>query len=198
MRLDGGVLCLDFVNTIPDRYDGTDRDNLVDFSDLIYWARKAKVIDTARYQWLEKEVARDPRKGMRSFATAIELRSLIYSVFSPLTHGKRIKPADLATFNKLSAHYLSLLRVSESKSGFTEQWDFGEYQLYAITAPIVKSARDLLLSGKLDRLKECPSCGWLFFDSTKNGKRKWCSMEDCGSNAKALDYYYRKKKEKKD
>jgi predicted RNA-binding Zn ribbon-like protein len=53
------------------------------------------------------------------------------------------------------------------------------------------------LSDKLERVKECPNCGWLFLDTTKNGKRRWCSMEDCGSNVKALEYYYRKKKEKK-
>jgi len=42
--------------------------------------------------------------------------------------------------------------------------------------------------------KECPNCGWLFFDKSKNGRRKWCSMQTCGSNVKALEWYHRQKK----
>ncbi|MBL0740008.1 CGNR zinc finger domain-containing protein [Chryseolinea lacunae] len=35
-----------------------------------------------------------------------------------------------------------------------------------------------------------------FWILLKNEKRKWCSMQHCGSSGKALEYYYRKKKEK--
>ncbi|MGZ6307885.1 MAG: CGNR zinc finger domain-containing protein, partial [Ktedonobacterales bacterium] len=28
-------------------------------------------------------------------------------------------------------------------------------------------------------------CAWLFFGTSKNRTRQWCSMEDCGSGAKA-------------
>ena len=36
-------------------------------------------------------------------------------------------------------------------------------------------------------VKVCPGadCGRLFIDETKNGRRKWCSMESCGNRAKA-------------
>jgi hypothetical protein len=42
IRLDGGILCFDFVNTVPDRVDGTNRDNLKNYEDLIYWAKKSE------------------------------------------------------------------------------------------------------------------------------------------------------------
>lgn len=45
------------------------------------------------------------------------------------------------------------------------------------------------------RLKRCPGtdCGWLFVDETKNGRRRWCSMETCGNRAKARRHYAREK-----
>ncbi|MFD0480100.1 CGNR zinc finger domain-containing protein [Nonomuraea thailandensis] len=36
---------------------------------------------------------------------------------------------------------------------------------------------------------ECPSCGWLFLDTTRNGSRRWCSMAMCGSQVKSRRYY---------
>jgi predicted RNA-binding Zn ribbon-like protein len=49
----------------------------------------------------------------------------------------------------------------------------------------------LLTQGQLDRLGECPSCGWLFLDTSKNRRRRWCSMATCGSRDKARRYYER-------
>lgn len=37
------------------------------------------------------------------------------------------------------------------------------------------------------------NCGWLFLDETKNGRRSWCSMALCGNRAKAARHYARSK-----
>ncbi len=196
LRLDGGVLCLDYVNTIPDRFDNSNRDLLSSLNDLIYWAKKAKAIDSAAITGLEKAVTANERKAKEFFAEAINLRSLIYSLFHPISQQQKLKSPDLDQFNKLVSRYFPFLQLSAERDGFKEQWNLDSTHFYSITAPIVKSAYELLLSDKLHRMKQCPNCGWLFLDSTKNGKRRWCSMQDCGSNVKALEYYYRKKKEK--
>jgi predicted RNA-binding Zn ribbon-like protein len=50
----------------------------------------------------------------------------------------------------------------------------------------VTSAVDLLRELPSERLKQCPGehCGWFFLDSTKRGNRRWCSMGECGQDAK--------------
>jgi predicted RNA-binding Zn ribbon-like protein len=56
------------------------------------------------------------------------------------------------------------------------------------------SAVELLTEGDLARVKQCPGaddCGWLFYDTSRNGKRRWCSMEGCGSRVKMRRYYTR-------
>ena len=49
---------------------------------------------------------------------------------------------------------------------------------------IVGSAVALLSTGPVDRLKTCGNCPWLFLDLSRNGSRRWCSMEGCGTEVK--------------
>jgi predicted RNA-binding Zn ribbon-like protein len=57
------------------------------------------------------------------------------------------------------------------------------------------SAVDTLRSLPLDRIRECEhtDCILHFADTSKAGKRRWCSMETCGNRHKAAEFYARKK-----
>ncbi|SFH60919.1 CGNR zinc finger domain-containing protein [Priestia megaterium] len=46
------------------------------------------------------------------------------------------------------------------------------------------------------RIRNCehPECRLYFVDTSKSGKRRWCSMELCGNRQKAAEFYARKKK----
>ena len=43
------------------------------------------------------------------------------------------------------------------------------------------------ISPDMDRLRMCASdtCDWLFYDSSRTGRRRWCDMNTCGNRAKA-------------
>lgn len=55
------------------------------------------------------------------------------------------------------------------------------------------AADDLLrlLAGAPDRIKQCAHehCVLWFYDTSKNGTRRWCSMTTCGNRAKAARHY---------
>ena len=53
---------------------------------------------------------------------------------------------------------------------------------------LAHAATQLLASDDLDRLRGCDDCCWLYLDRSKNRSRKWCSMADCGTNAKKRRY----------
>jgi len=46
---------------------------------------------------------------------------------------------------------------------------------------------ELVVTGEVVRLKRCAehTCGWVFWDVSKNRSRRWCSMRVCGNRAKA-------------
>jgi predicted RNA-binding Zn ribbon-like protein len=50
---------------------------------------------------------------------------------------------------------------------------------------------DMLQHGQRSRLRRCATlneCGWVFYDKSKSGARRWCSMETCGAVAKMRRY----------
>ena len=53
--------------------------------------------------------------------------------------------------------------------------------------PVVESAADALIAGELARVRRCADvrCMRVFYDTTKNGRRRWCDMSTCGNRAKA-------------
>lgn len=50
-----------------------------------------------------------------------------------------------------------------------------------------------LLERAPDRIRSCdhPDCDLWFLDTSRNGTRRWCSMERCGNRAKAKRHYDR-------
>lgn len=50
-----------------------------------------------------------------------------------------------------------------------------------------------LLVDRPDRVRRCahPACVLYFYDTSRNGTRRWCSMEACGNRAKAGRHYAR-------
>ena len=48
MRLDGGLLCLDFINSVHDRHEEPLRDYFSGIHDLIHWAKRLGVIDSKK------------------------------------------------------------------------------------------------------------------------------------------------------
>ena len=48
--------------------------------------------------------------------------------------------------------------------------------------PVAHAAVQLLTAGELDRIKVCGGCRFLFIDESKNRSRRWCSMDDCGTD----------------
>jgi hypothetical protein len=61
--------------------------------------------------------------------------------------------------------------------------------------PAWDAARDYLrlLTTAPERIRRCahPACVLWFHDTSRNGTRRWCSMEVCGNRAKAGRYYRR-------
>ena len=58
-----------------------------------------------------------------------------------------------------------------------------ESALAAIVAIVLEAEHD----GTWSRLKACrkDSCGWVFYDGSRNRSSSWCSMQICGNRVKA-------------
>lgn len=172
----GGRPALDLVNTIS--WPNTDRRH--DWFDP-----PANV--TA---WLEA-VGLDPVPVNGSDLVAIiEIRHVISDVVRPLAHSDRPPPDATGRLNELLAGANSRRFVDPDSLSWS--WPSPQETSHAFD-PALFDAAELLTAGNHDRVKHCPSCHWLFYDQTRNGQRRWCDMADCGSRAKARNYYHRTK-----
>jgi predicted RNA-binding Zn ribbon-like protein len=55
----------------------------------------------------------------------------------------------------------------------------------AVTAFLAVLAIEAFFALPRERLHSCPRCGWLFVDSSRGGRRRWCSMRTCGNREKS-------------
>jgi predicted RNA-binding Zn ribbon-like protein len=60
-------------------------------------------------------------------------------------------------------------------------------------APIVDATADLFVETESSRIRKCESCVVHFFDTSKKGARRWCSMNICGNKLKVAAYQQRKR-----
>jgi predicted RNA-binding Zn ribbon-like protein len=60
-------------------------------------------------------------------------------------------------------------------------------------APIIDGVADLLTETETSRIRKCESCVVHFFDTSKKGSRRWCSMNICGNKLKVAAYQRRKR-----
>ena len=59
--------------------------------------------------------------------------------------------------------------------------------------PFLDGAADLLSEPENDRIRQCEACVVHFFDTSKKGSRRWCSMNICGNKLKVAAYQRRKR-----
>jgi predicted RNA-binding Zn ribbon-like protein len=80
--------------------------------------------------------------------------------------------------------------------GFAWDWAAAPARLERVLWPLARSAADLLVAPLRNHVKQCPGhgCGWIFLDLTKNGSRRWCEMEVCGTRHKIRRYRDRRRR----
>jgi predicted RNA-binding Zn ribbon-like protein len=195
LKLLGGRLSLDFVNTADWHASDHPVEFLTSYSDLVVWSQHVGILTDHQAQRLLKKAARRPEDANAVLERAIALREAIYRIFSAISRGGPPQAADLATFNAELSGALAQSRIVSTAEGFAWDWAGAEDTLDQMLWPVVHDAAGLLTSEELDRVGQCAAdrCGWLFLDTSRNRSRRWCSMEDCGNRAKARRYYERKR-----
>jgi predicted RNA-binding Zn ribbon-like protein len=186
-------LGIDFANTVAYRGSRPD-ESLHNLTDLFTWLRSAKALPELVIATLPRVIASAQIDEMRLFNEAIALRETGYRLINAVAAPSAMPPGDLQCFNQALAE--APARVSLAHSDNLLGWRIETQPTAAsILAPVLWSTADLLAGPDSARLRACanPQCLWLFLDDSKNGTRRWCSMQACGNRAKAHRHYQRQK-----
>jgi predicted RNA-binding Zn ribbon-like protein len=195
LKLLGGRLCLDFVNTLDWRGTDTPQEFLNTIDDLVVWCRHAGITRKEEDQNLHRLAARQGSNAGKVLTRAIKLRETIYRLFSAAVSGLDPAQKDLDFFNENLSLSMKDSKITRTQDGYRWENTGDKQQLEWILNPIIRSAVDILVTAELKKVKACadPACGWLFIDVSRNRSRRWCDMQDCGNRAKASRFYRKKK-----
>ena len=193
LPLVGKELALDFANTASGRGTATHRDHLVRPEHVIAWACHANVLTAADGERARRALARHRRSAAKLLAGALALRDLIYAIAAAVAAKRAPEERFVQQLTRIHGQCVSGARLIPMAGTFVWAWNPMETPAEAILGPITLSALTLLTQADLSRIKQCAgdSCGWLFFDTTKNKSRRWCEMEVCGNRAKQRRFHSR-------
>jgi predicted RNA-binding Zn ribbon-like protein len=190
-----GGLALDFANTASGRGGNRHLEHLRCGRDVVAWAQHAGLFE-------EEVAARLTRRidagdsGFASFLDdALSLREAVHRIAAAIAARQAPDQKDLSFLSSSCARTLAKATLEMGEEGARWRWPNAEPIAETVLGPIALSAIGLLRESDPKRIKQCPGehCGWVFFDMTKNGSRRWCEMKVCGNRAKAKAHYRRQK-----
>ncbi len=187
-------VALDFVNTLDWRNTDAPIERLNSYADLVAWLCEADTLPPPLAQRMLAAATADVAGATAALTRARTLREAIHRVFAAVARGDALAAPDLAPVSAAVSEALAHARLAPTTQGSVVWvWPEDDAPLERALWPVARSAEALLISERLDRVRECEGagCGWLFLDTSKNRSRRWCSMESCGNRAKARRHYAR-------
>jgi predicted RNA-binding Zn ribbon-like protein len=182
----GNHLALDFLNTCPVQ-NGEAVELLPDFDALLRWFKAADLLSSGdvaslRQQWGESPQARQVVEAMRA------LRERLRKEVLARERGGAVHRTAIDELNHLMAKHPMLTRLKARGSGSSTELWFDPRRPEDLFAPLAHSAATLFAEVDRNRVRKCRQCVLHFYDTSKKGTRRWCSMRLCGNRLKVAAY----------
>ena len=177
-----GDLSLDFANTVKFSR-GRQIDSLQTPEALRDWLEAGGLLERAG----DADAMLSPAVARIVLTEAHRLRTEVRQLFEAHSARSTPSPATLYALNRVldsSARTRVLETVDEGL--ILREIERGDAAI-VLLAPIALAAARLVTRVDPARLGECaaPECGTWFVDTSKGGRRRWCSMARCGNRTKA-------------
>jgi predicted RNA-binding Zn ribbon-like protein len=181
MRLDGGHPALDLVNTVYGQPDGpVETDVLATPQDLVTFARRVGM------------AGQTTPASPDALRAALTLRQALDAVLRARLAGQDPPAAPRATVEAAARAALAAAELAPHGDALAWRWPAGDphtpvHRLAHAAVGLLTSDADLAV------LHRCAGCRWLFLDRSRGAGRRWCSMADCGTEAKKRRYIQRRR-----
>jgi predicted RNA-binding Zn ribbon-like protein len=192
-RIVGGNVALDLINTVAPRPAIAGAIDWLDSPDaLLRWARRVDLVTEAEAEAVSSAWAAEPAAAVQAWHSAVDIREALYAVLAAALSSSELRDGAVADLERLALRWsAATARSSLRLGGPGEPPAVLAAGAGALLIPdrLAYAAVDLMRIANLSQLRACPvdegGCGWLFLDRSRNGSRRWCAMEDCGTHAKA-------------
>jgi predicted RNA-binding Zn ribbon-like protein len=182
-----GDLALDFANTVDDPLGPERHDHIASYHALLSWSLRMSLLTEPEADRLLHSAA--PRRAAAVVRRAHSLREAINLTVGAVASTSPRPAGPLEGWEQLRPFVLAAVDHADLV-GLQPTWRFE--QLDSPLWPVAHAAYTLLTGPRAGRIKRCTGCPWLFVDQSKNGSRRWCSMEICGTSEKVRRYVSRR------
>lgn len=102
----------------------------------------------------------------------------------------RVAAAELAPLNAVLAAGIGHKAVAATPDGLNWEWCRDWQSPAALLQPLAEAIGRTIVEADFTHVRACEGsgCTLLFHDTTKNRRRRWCSMAVCGNRAKQALY----------
>ncbi len=184
---------LDFINTFELEKAGP-VDHLADLRTALEWMRTHNLLHADAVASYSTRAAGDPAFAARTLERIRRTRAAMRELVDATVERRPPARDHLAEINRaLRTHYVYVLVPAPDGVSLDHRHE-GDPVEGAIARLTESIAREVS-QGHVDRLRTCANdtCRWVFFDTSRTGRRRWCDMATCGNRAKAARHRERRK-----
>lgn len=194
LQLVAGHAILDFVNTVEYRGRKESSDRLITFSDLVEWCEIAGVLSHHEKNRLSKSHIVNSQEAASALRSARILREHLRILLDPLHRETQAFEVSLAAFQRFAAKLR--LQVDYDMGAERFYFDVRVDTPWDIVSRLLDRAGHFLVDSPKLRVKQCngPNCDWLFVDTSKTGRRRWCQPGTCGNIMRVRRFRERQQK----
>jgi len=183
----GNRPALDFLNTRPVLSGEEPTELLPDFAALLRWFRAANMLGPHEAselwrQWGESERAR------RALDSLHQLREKFRKEVIKYEAGGNVQRATIEEINKLMASHPMRTKLIITEEGFRTEAYCEPREPEDLLGPVAYIIAALFADLDRTKIRKCSNCVLHFYDTSKKGMRRWCSMQMCGNRAKVAAY----------
>jgi predicted RNA-binding Zn ribbon-like protein len=122
-----------------------------------------------------------------------DFRERLRTAVVRMESGSLPSDAFLAEVNSLLLKYPLPTSLHKRDGKLVRETAFEPRKPEDLWALLMDAAAGLLSETETSRLRQCESCVVHFFDTSKKGSRRWCSMNICGNKVKVAAYQRRQR-----
>ena len=187
----GNHLALDFLNTQPVQ-NGEPMELLSDFSALLRWFQAAALLSSREATNLQRQLgqsatARRALDDIRQFREKLRKEILAWEA------GADLRRATVDELNRLMETHPMHSKLQATGNVHSLEPRFEPQHPGDLFAPLAQSVANLFAEADRNRVRKCGQCVLHFYDTSRKGTRRWCSMQLCGNRLKVAAYAARQR-----
>lgn len=182
---------LDFLNTKPVLAQGP-AEFLPDFEALVRWLVASGIVHAAKTKSLLRSWKGLP-EAAAFFRDLIAFRERLREAVLRMENGSAPPDEFVKEVNARLADYPPRAALRKRDDRLVMEMLLDPHKPADLWVVFVPGAADLLTGIETGRLRKCESCVLHFYDTSKKGSRRWCSMNICGNKVKVATYRRRKR-----